>query len=165
MKKIIPFILVFLVSCSVSYKFNGSIIDYSKIKTIYIADFPIKAPLVYPPLGVVFNEELKDVFTRQTRLTLVNRGGDLQLEGEITGYDLSPQAVGEDAYASQTRLTVTVRVRYTNAQNPAQDVEQTFRAYKDFSSSVMLNQVQDELVREIVEELTTLIFNATVGSW
>lgn len=140
-------------------------IDYTKIKTINIAEFPIKAALVYPPLGVTFNEQLKDIFTRQTRLTLVQRGGDLQLEGEITGYDLSPQAVGEDAYASQTRLTVTVRIRYTNTKDPAQDVEQTFRAYKDFSSSQMLTQVQDELVGQIVEELTTLIFNATVGSW
>ena len=89
----------------------------------------------------------------------------MQVEGEITGYDLSPLAVTEDAYASQTRLTISVKVRYTNTKNPNLNVDLTFRAYRDFSSSQMLTQVQDELISQIVDELAELIFNATVGSW
>ena len=61
-----------------------------------------------------FTEALKDIYIRQTRLQLVGSNGDLDLEGEITGYDLTPMAVKEDAYASQTKLTITVRVRYAN---------------------------------------------------
>ena len=165
MKHFLVFILIVLTSCTISYKFNGASIDYTKTKTITVADFPIRATLVYPPLAPAFNEALKDVYTRQTRLSLVNSGGDLLVEGEITGYDLSPQAVTEDAYASQTRLTISVKVRYTNTKNPNLNVDQTFRAYRDFSSSQMLTQVQDELISQIVDELAELIFNATVGSW
>ena len=157
--------LIILTSCTISYKFNGAAIDYNTTKTISVAEFPIRAALVYPPLGPAFNEALKDIYTRQTRLSMVKTGGDLQVEGEITGYDLSPQAVTEDAYASQTRLTISVKVRYTNTKNPNLNVDQTFRAYRDFSSSQMLTQVQDELISQIVDELAELIFNATVGSW
>ena len=157
--------LIILTSCTISYKFNGAAIDYNTTKTISVAEFPIRAALVCPPLGPAFNEALKDIYTRQTRLSMVKTGGDLQVEGEITGYDLSPQAVTEDAYASQTRLTISVKVRYTNTKNPNLNVDQTFRAYRDFSSSQMLTQVQDELISQIVDELAELIFNATVGSW
>ena len=165
MKRLTILLLVILTSCTISYKFNGAAIDYNTTKTISIAEFPIRAALVYPPLGPAFNEALKDIYTRQTRLSMVKTGGDLQVEGEITGYDLSPQAVTEDAYASQTRLTISVKVRYTNTKNPNLNVDQTFRANRDFSSSQMLTQVQDELISQIVDELAELIFNATVGSW
>ena len=165
MKRLTILLLIILTSCTISYKFNGAAIDYNTTKTISVAEFPIRAALVYPPLGPAFNEALKDIYTRQTRLSMVKTGGDLQGEGEITGYDLSPQAVTEDAYASQTRLTISVKVRYTNTKNPNLNVDQTFRAYRDFSSSQMLTQVQDELISQIVDELAELIFNATVGSW
>ena len=165
MKRLTILLLIILTSCTISYKFNGAAIDYNTTKTISVAEFPIRAALVYPPLGPAFNEALKDIYTRQTRLSMVKTGGDLQVEGEITGYDLSPQAVTEDAYASQTRLTISVKVRYTNTKNPNLNVDQTFRAYRDFSSSQMLTQVQDELISQLVDELAELIFNATVGSW
>ena len=153
MKRLTILLLIILTSCTISYKFNGAAIDYNTTKTISVAEFPIRAALVYPPLGPAFNEALKDIYTRQTRLSMVKTGGDLQVEGEITGYDLSPQAVTEDAYASQTRLTISVKVRYTNTKNPNLNVDQTFRAYRDFSSSQMLTQVQDELISQIVDEL------------
>lgn len=167
MKRIVLLGLIILgiVSCTVSYKFTGTSIDYGKTKTITIEDFPIRASLVYAPLGPAFNEALKDIFTRQTRLSIVPRNGDLQLEGEITGYNLSPQAVGTDAYATQTRLTITVRVRYTDKNNEKNNIDQSFSAYQDFSSSRMLTDVQDELVQDIVKQLVELIFNATVANW
>lgn len=152
-------------ACSISYKFNGASIDYTKVKTITIKDFPNQAPLVYPPLSQVFTEELKDMYIRQTRLQLVNNNGDLELEGEITGYDLTPMAVKEDAFASQTKLTVTVRVRYSNRVTPEDDFEQSFSAYREFDATQMLQAVQDQLCKEIVEELTDQIYNATVANW
>lgn len=157
--------LVILASCSISYKFNGASIDYTKIKTITIKEFPNQAPLVYPPLSQMFSEALIDIFTTQTRLSFVPNNGDIELEGEIVGYDLTPQNVQADAYAAVTRLTVKVRVRYTNRNNPDQDFEQTFSAYRDFDSSKSLDSVQDELLREIDKELCELIYNATVGNW
>jgi hypothetical protein len=87
------------------------------------------------------------------------------LEGEITGYSLSPQAVTENAYASKTRLTITVRVKYTDTKKEGNDVDQTFSAYRDFDSSELLTDVQDELCEQISKELVDLIFNATLGNW
>ncbi len=164
-KRLTLIILVLLSSCSISYKFNGASINYDTTKTISVANFPIKATLVYPPLEELFTNELKNSYTRQTRLQMVNSGGDLQLEGEITNYDLTPQAVTQDAYASQTRLTISVRVRFTNTKDPQYDFDQSFSGYKDFPSTQMLTDVQDELIKQITDELVDQIFNATVANW
>ncbi len=156
---------VIMAGCTISYKFNGASIDYTKVKTISIKDFPNQAPLVYPPLSQQFTEGVKDIYVRQTRLSLVRDNGDLQLEGEITGYDLTPMAVKEDAYSSKTKLTITVKVRYTNRTNADEDFEQSFSAYREFDSNVMLQNVQDQLCSEIIEELADQIYNSTVANW
>lgn len=152
-------------SCRISYKLNGAALDYNVYKTVYVSNFPIRAALVYPPLQTTFENELLNYIERNTRLRTVDNGGDLAIEGEITGYALSPQAVTEDAYASKTRLTITVRVKYTDNKVESNSIDQTFSAYRDFDSSIMLNDVQDELCQEISKELVNLIFNATLGNW
>ena len=154
-----------LAGCVPSYKFNGSAINYDVYKTIDISEFPIRAALVYPPLQQVFENKLLDTVTRQTRLQEVDGNSDLEMTGEITGSSLSPQSVGTDAYATETRLTITVRVKYTDTKNPANDIDQSFSAYRQFSSSLMLTDVQDDLCNEICDELVDLIFNATLGNW
>ncbi|MDE6680625.1 MAG: hypothetical protein K2J92_04655 [Muribaculaceae bacterium] len=151
--------------CTISYKLNGSALNYDIYKTINVGEFPIRAALVYPPLQQTFENELLDAITRQTRLQEVDGNADLEMTGEITGYSLSPQAVGTDAYATETRLTITVRVKYTDSKNPSNDVDQSFSAYRQFSSALMLTDVQDELCQQISEELVDLIFNATLGNW
>lgn len=156
---------VIMAGCTISYKFNGASIDYTKVKTISIKDFPNQAPLVYPPLSQQFTEGVKDIYVRLTRLSLVRDNGDLQLEGEITGYDLTPMAVKEDAYSSKTKLTITVKVRYTNRTNADEDFEQSFSAYREFDSNVMLQDVQNQLCSEIIEELADQIYNSTVANW
>ncbi|MDE6831693.1 MAG: hypothetical protein K2J07_03030, partial [Muribaculaceae bacterium] len=133
--------------------------------TIHVIQFPIRAALVYPPLQQTFENELLDYINRNTRLQTTDGQSDLMLEGEITTYSLSPQAVTEDAYASQTRLTIGVRVKYTDTKNEKNNVDQTFTAYRDFDASQMLTDVQDELCQQISEELVDLIFNATLGNW
>ncbi|MDE6130525.1 MAG: hypothetical protein K2F74_02935, partial [Muribaculaceae bacterium] len=139
--------------------------DYTVYRTIHVSNFPIRAALVYPPLQQTFENELLDYITRNTRLQTTDGAADMQLEGEITGYALSPQAVTEDAYASKTRLTITVRVKYLDNKADGKDVDQTFSAYRDFDSSMMLTDVQDDLCQEISKELVELIFNATLGDW
>lgn len=157
--------MVMAPSCRISYKFNGAALDYNVYKTVNVGEFPIRAALVYPPLQQTFENELLDYIARNTRLQTVDSSSDLQLEGEITGYTLTPQAVTEDAYASRTRLTISVRVKYTDNINDKNDLDQTFSAYRDFDASQMLNDVQDELCSQICEELVDLIFNATLGNW
>ena len=152
-------------SCIPSYKFNGSALNYDIYKTINITEFPIRAALVYPPLQQTFENTLMDAVTRQTRLQEIDGNADLEMTGEITGYSLSPQAVGENAYATETRLTITVKVKYTDNKNPANNIDQSFSAYRQFDASLMLTDVQDELCQQISEELVDLIFNATLGNW
>lgn len=154
-----------LSSCIPSYKLNGSAINYDIYKTINVSEFPIRAALVYPPLQQEFQNQLMNTITRQTRLQIIDGNADAEMSGEITGYNLSPQAVGTDAYATETRLTITVHIKYTDHVNPANNIDQNFSAYRQFSSSLLLIDVQDDLCREISEELTDLIFNATLGNW
>lgn len=160
-------ILAIVAGCSVSYSFTGAgSLDYSKIKTISIADFPIRSEYVYAPLGTRFNEELKDLFIRQTRLSLVNQGADLELEGEITGYNQYNEAVAADGYASKTRLTITVNVRYVNNTNHTEDInDQQFSSFRTYDSRELLTAVQDQLISEMVKDITEQIFNATVANW
>lgn len=155
---------IVLTGC-VSYTFNGSAIDYNVYRTISVSQFPIRAALVYPPLQQTFETELADYISRNTRLITTDSPADLQIEGEITGYTLTPQAVTEDAYASQTRLTITVRVKYTDTKNDKNSIDQSFSAYRDFDASMMLTDVQDDLCQQISKELVDLIFNATLGNW
>lgn len=152
-------------SCSISYKLNGSALDYSIYKTISVSEFPIRAALVYPPLQQTFENALLDYIARNTRLQITEGATDLSMEGEITGYNLTPQAVTENALASQTRLTITVRVKYTDSKNDRNNVDQSFSAYQDFDANEMLTDVQDELCQQITEQLVDLIFNATLGNW
>ena len=158
--------LFLLTGCKPVFTFNGSILNYDIYKTIYVSEFPIRAALVYPPLQQTFENEILNYVNRQTKLQTVDTpNADIEMTGEITGYSLSPQAVGTDAYATETRLTISVRVKYTDNKNPANDIDQTFTAYRQFSSSLMLTDVQDDLCQQISEELATLIFNATLGNW
>lgn len=162
---ILPILGAGIASCSISYKFNGSAINYDIYKSIDITDFPIRAALVYPPLQQEFQNQLMDAVTRQTRLQITDSNADTEMTGEITGYTLTPQAVGENAYATETRLTITVHVKYTDHINPANNVDQNFSAYRQFSADLLLIDVQDDLCKEICEELVDLIFNATLGNW
>ncbi|MDL2214841.1 LPS assembly lipoprotein LptE [Dysgonomonas sp. OttesenSCG-928-M03] len=155
-----------LVSCTISYKFNGASIDYSKVKSIDIRDFRNQASRVYPPLVQTFNEHIKDVYTRNTKLIILsNQKADLELEGEIVRYDLTPLAVKEDAYAGMTRLTMAVKIRYINNVNPNEDKEETFSSYQDFESDKLLDDVQDQLIDLLIEDIVDQIFNATMSNW
>ena len=153
-------------ACVPRYTLNGASIDYNVYKTISLGEFPIRAALVYPPLQSLFENRITDMIAQQTRLRVVDgRNADLHMEGEITNYQLSPQAVGEDAYASQTRLTISVKVKYVNNKNQNLSKDLSFSAYRDFSSSELLVDVQDELCNQICKDLADLIFNATLGDW
>ena len=154
-----------IISCSVSYKFNASSIDYTKTKTIQIADFPIRSSYVWGPMGPMFNNELKDKFANNTRLSLVRRNGDLKIEGEITQYQQRNKSVSADGYSSQTELSMTVNVRFTNNVNHSEDFEKQFTATSTYETTQSLNSVQDQLVEEMCKDICDQIFNATVANW
>lgn len=157
--------MLLLVSCSVSYKFNGASIDYTKTKTIQIADFPIRSSYVWDPMASIFNNQLKDVFANHTRLIQVKRNGDMKIEGEITQYSQRNKAVTAEGTSAQAELSMTVNVRFTNNANHSEDFEKQFTATSTFETTQSLNSVQEELVTQMVEDITDQIFNATVANW
>ena len=168
LRSLLPFYLftfLLLTSCSVSYKFNGASIDYSKTKTIQIADFPLRASYNWAPMGPMFNNELRSQFSDHTRLELVRRNGDLKLEGEITRYDQRNKGVSSEGHSSMVELSMTVNVRFTNNTNHNEDFEQQFTATASYESTLSLNAVQDELVAEMVKNICEQIFNAAVANW
>lgn len=142
-----------------------SSIDYTKVKTISLVDFPNQAEYVYAPLATEFNQKLRDMFIQQTRLQMVNANGDLHIEGEITGYNQYNESVTADGYSSKVKLTVTINVRYTNNTNHEEDFEQQFSAFRMYDSTQLLTEVQDQLIGEMVKDLTEQVFNATVANW
>ena len=158
-------LMLLLAGCSVKYSLNGASIDYTKIKTVSITDFQNLAPTVYPPLAQRFTEDLKDRFQRQTRLRDIPTNGDLSIEGEIVGYDLSAEAVQENAFAAKTRLTLRINVRFTNKVNEEESFEREFTSFGTFDSSQMFVDVQDQLCEELSKDIINQIFNATVENW
>ncbi len=158
-------LMLSLTACSISYKFNGGSLDYTRLHTISIADVNNRAPQVYPPFAVKFTEDLRDFYTRRTRLDLVPRAGDLELECVITGYDLSPMAVGQDNFAERTMFKVTVQVKYVNNVDEKESFDRSFSAHRDFPRNQLFTDVQDELLEEIIKELIDQIYNATVENW
>lgn len=165
-RRIFSLIFIFMLfSCSVSYKFNGASIDYSKTKTIQIADFPIRSSYVWGPMASIFNNQLKDTYANHTKLIQVRRNGDMKVEGEITRYEQRNKAVSSEGYSSQTELSMTVNVRFTNNANHSEDFERQFTATSTYENTQTLNAVQEELVTQMVKEITDQIFNATVANW
>lgn len=159
------FTFILLTGCSVSYKFNGASIDYTKTKTIQIADFPIRASYTWAPMGPMFNNELRSQFSDHTRLQIVKRNGDLKLEGEITRYDQRNKGVSSEGHSSMVELSITVNVRFTNNIKHSDDFEQQFTATSSYESTQSLTSVQDALVEEMVKNVCEQIFNAAVANW
>ncbi len=151
-------------SCRMSYSFTGASISPS-VKTVSISYIQNNAGLVVPTLSRTFTDALRNYFTSQTNLVLVDRGGDLTLEGAITQYVVIPVAIQGNETAALNRLTIVVSVKFTNKTDAKQDWETTFSRYQDYSSSLNLSAVQDGLIADITGELVQDIFNKAVVNW
>ena len=147
------------------YSFTGTSIQ-PDVNTITIPSVEYRALRVNPALSNQMTEALQEKFRRLTRLEQVDVDGDLELVCEITGYDVKATAVTADELASQNRLTVTVKVNFTNNKYPEDNVEnKSFSAYEDFDATLTLDSVEGGLCESIVDKLVEDIFNATVAQW
>jgi len=152
-----------LTACGI-YSFTGTSIQ-ADVKSITIPYVEYKALRVNPSLSNLLTEALQDKFRKLTRLEQVEMDGDLELVCEVTGYDVKATAVTANEQAAQNRLTVTVKVQFTNKKYPEDDVDKTFSAYEDFDATQSLDAVEAGLCDSIVEKLVEDIFNATVAQW
>ena len=148
-----------MTACSISYQFNGSSIDYTKVKTISFETFPNRSVgFVWGPMESMFNTALQDIYLQQTRLQQVNRNGDLQISGEITNYDAYNKGVGADGYSTMAELRMTVRVTFTNNSNPQENFEaRQFSASREYDATQQLAAVQDELVNQMIKDIVDQI--------
>ncbi|MDM8162179.1 LptE family protein [Labilibaculum sp. K2S] len=162
----LSFCVAFVVTaCKVSYSFTGGTLS-TDVKTFSVQFFPNRAPLVNPNLSNQFTEALKEKFRGQTSLDeIVDGEGQLNFEGEITGYRTQALDVTADDISATNRLTVTVKVRFTNEIEPDNDFDKSFSAFRDFDSTKQLSDVEEGLVVEILEDIIDDIYNEAVVNW
>jgi hypothetical protein len=163
----LPFLalaLFALPSCRVSYSFTGASIS-PNVKTVTIPYFVNNAGLVVPTLARTLTDGLRDYITSQSNLVQIDRGGDLLFDGAITQYIIQPVAIQGNETAAMNRLTVTVNVKFTNKTDIKQNWEQPFSRYQDYPSSQNLQSVQEQLIKEITDQLVQDIFNKAVVNW
>lgn len=171
MNKYSAYLVIFLLgllpitfsSCGV-YSFTGASIP-PEAKTVSVQFFPNRAQLIEPTLSPVFTDILRDKFTGQTNLEMVERNGDLAIEGEITDYKISPVAIQADQTAAQNRLSITVNARFSNKFEPDKDFEQKFTQFFDYNSTDDLNSIKSTLIDELSENLAQDIFDKAVINW
>ncbi len=163
-KTVYILICVIAISCKVNYSFTGASIP-ENVKTVSVKTFQTYAPLANANLSQTFTEALKDKFLSQTNLDLVARDGDLRFEGSITGYNVTSVAIQGNETAALNRLTITVKVKFTNTKDDKLDYETSFSRYTDYESSQNLGSIEDGLITEINDQLTQDIFNKAVSNW
>ena len=156
--------VMLLVGCTVKYSLSGASIP-PDAKTFSVAYFPNNAPMVAPILSATLTDELTQRFATRTSLVQVEEGGDFAFEGEIVGYSSTTSSVSSGDYALQNRLTITVKVKFTNAIDDKMSFNKNFSAYADYDSTKLLTEVEGELITQIVEQLVTDIFQAAASNW
>ena len=158
------YLLASLTACTGGYSFTGASIPPGAT-TIAISTFPNYASTVNPQLSQKLTDELIQMFSSQTPLNVTSGEGDLQISGEITGYDTRASALSSSDEVSMNRLTITIKVKFVNTLDSEADFEQSFSRYRDYSASQDFSSVESGLVSEIVTELCEDIFNKSVVNW
>ena len=149
---------------AINYSLSGASIP-PDAKTFSVAYFPNNAPMVSPILSSTLTESLVDIFSRRTRLTQVDEGGDFAFEGEIVNYVSTTASVSSSEQAVLNRLTITVKVRFTNVLDEKASWNRTFSAFADYDTNILLTEAEGTLIPEIVDQLVTDIFQASASNW
>ncbi|MGC6469854.1 MAG: LptE family protein [Flavobacteriales bacterium] len=156
-------VILSLSACGI-YSFSGASIS-SEIKTITIGYFDSQAELLPPDYPNFFTESMKDKFIAETALSPVNIDGDLSFSGYISNYSIKPIAIQANETAAKNRLTVSVKVTFTNRIQEEYNYDKTFSQYADYDSNQDLNTIESELLAEITDQLVENIFNEAVATW
>lgn len=168
MTKVHSYIFLVLVAVLTSackiYTFSGASIS-PDTKTIYVGYIENNAPLVVPTLSQSITEALKDRIVTQTGLSLVRTSADIEFEGTIVDYNIKPIAIQGNEFASQNRLTISVKINFINNKDETKNFVQVFTRYADYPGSTNLSQVEQELIRTINTQLIDDIFNKAFVNW
>lgn len=165
-------ILPFLSGCAAapSLSFQGTNLD-PRVQTMNIDNFDVDIANGPANLGLNFTERLREYFQRNTRLGLVANNGHLSFAGTVTKYEVTPvapsgQQTGDlQLLASRQRLSIAVKVQYTNSFDESQDFDQEFAFFADFDQNQTLLQVEQSLIPIILNQIILDIFNKSVANW
>ena len=147
------------------YSFTGASIPVDA-KTFSVANFAnMSQDATLPGITNTLTEELKDIFLKQTRLSLVQSEGDFAFEGEVRSYIHGPVAITSNDMASMERLTITIKVVFKNRFDEAYSYDKTFSQYAEYPTTTTFASAESGLVDEIVEKLVEDIFNASAANW
>ena len=166
MKKLFYYIILsyFVVSCAGGYSFTGASIEPGT-NTFYVEAFENRASIVQPILSTELTEDLISKVRSSTNLRFDSDGADIVFKGVITSYSVSPTAIQGDDRAAKNRLTITIRMTFTNNKNEKMSYEQSFTRFKDYDSELSLNDVEEALIKQINEELVEDVFNKALVNW
>ena len=152
-----------LASCGV-YSFTGASIS-DEVESVTIDNFITEEPSAPPALNILMTEALRNKFVSETNLDFKEIDGDLFFSGIITNYQLKPIAIKSDETAAQNRLTITIKVIFSNRYDEEYNFTNSFSRFADYSSSLELSSVEDELIEQIVEELIEDVYNKSIVNW
>jgi len=155
---------LFVQGCKVTYSFTGASIS-PETKTFSVQYFPNRANIVVPTLSQQLTDALRQKFQSQTSLKLVQGMGDVDFDGQITGYETRPEAIQANETAALNRLTITIRVKYTNTVDPDKSFDETFSRFETYPSTEDITSVQGDLIKKILDQLTDDVFNAAFVNW
>jgi len=136
-------VMLLFVSCEIRYSFSGG--QFSGAKTFSVSYLKPQTALASPTYSQRLTENFKDVMLSQSPLSLSETNGDLQFEGSVTNYVVAPMAIQSNETASLTRLSITVKIKYTNTLEPDLNFEKSFTKFADFAATESLFAVQEDL--------------------
>ena len=150
-------------SCKI-YRFTDASIN-PNIKTVSVQTFPNLAPIQVPSLSQIFTDKLKTKFLRESNLTVLSNGGDIDFNGSIINYNIDPAAVTQTETVAQNRLTISVKVEYTDRIDPNKSFSQVFSDNEVYAASEDISTVEDRLIELITDKLAQSIFNRAFANW
>ncbi len=162
------FILAALLGLSISgckiYRFRDVNID-PDIKTVKVNYIVNKARYKNPQLSPQLSEKLRQKINNQTSLTQV-QGDDANIEisGFVSDYSVTTSGVSNQQAASN-RLNVSVHIQYKNRLDEKKSREEVVSRNFDFSSSLSLDQAEQQLNSTIIQNMTDEIFNRIFSNW
>lgn len=165
-------LLLLLPGC---YSLKGISID-PRVKTFSINIFEQQALNAPPTLAIDFTERLKDKMRSETQMQL--RVVDAELEpsevrvefsGKIVDFRVVPVAPRPGELVALNQLVIVVQVTAENRTDTEEKIEwpkeKSFSHFAEFSSQTDLLTVQDQLIRQIGDQLLEDIFNYFFNNW
>ncbi len=156
--------MLVLSACSIRFNFTGGQVP-DNLETLFVDNFSNEAEIVVPYLAQLVSEQLQDRFLNQSKLSLTSGAADVELSGSVVRYTVLPTSISGENRAEQNRMTIGVKVAFTNNVNPNESWEQNFSAFVDFDASEDLSSVERDKIEEILEQITQDIFSKSLGKW